>query len=76
MEFPLVTPFKSGATKVARLSIREPTVGDVEISDKEKQRLARMLRLLSLVAELSPDDLRRMATRDYVRLQELLRVFL
>ena len=76
VEFPLATPFEADGATVSRLSIREPNVGDIEIANREKTGLARMLRMLSLVAEISPEALRRVATRDYVRLQGLLEVFL
>lgn len=76
IEFPLAAAVESGGVNVDTLSIREPNIGDVEISNREKDGLTRTMRLLSLVAELPVDDVRRMGTRDYARLQELLEVFL
>lgn len=60
---------RDGAT-VSSLSIREPTVADVEIADKEKSGLARMLRMLCAIADISPDTARALGTHDYARLQE------
>lgn len=76
IEFRLSTPIEPAGRKLDSLTAREPTVRDVEIADKEKTGLGRMLRLISLVAEVSPDDLRGLGTRDYTRLQELLGCFL
>ena len=76
VEFDLSTPIEADGRKLESLSIREPTIRDVEIADQEKTGLARMLRVVSLVAEVSPGALRALGTRDYVRLQEMLGSFL
>lgn len=70
VEFPQATPLQADGTKVARLPIRESTVGDVEVADRERSGLSRVLRMLSAVAELSPEDVRSLATQDYVHLHE------
>ena len=75
VEFSLSTPVEAGS-RLESLSLREPTVADVEIAEKEKSGLARMLRILSLVTDASPDELRALGTRDYTRLQELIGCFL
>ncbi len=46
-------------------------VRDFGIADAEKTCLARTLRSLSLVAEVSLDALRALDTRGYARLQQL-----
>lgn len=73
---PLASPFESGGRTVSELSVREPTVADIELANKESTGLARMLRMLSLVADTAPDDLRKLGSRDYVLLQDLLELFL
>ena len=80
VEFPievgLASPIALGGREVARLSVREPKVGDIEVANKEKNGLARMIRMITLVAELSPGEVSEMGSRDYVLLQDLLEVFL
>lgn len=44
--------------------------------EPREKRLARMIRMVTLVAALSPAEARAMASRDYVLLQELLGNFL
>ncbi|MDE0109583.1 MAG: phage tail assembly protein [Bryobacterales bacterium] len=58
VEFPLATPIEADGATVSSHSIREPVVADVEIAEKEKSALVRMLRMLSLVADASPNELR------------------
>ena len=54
----------------------EPTAGGIEIPNQEKSGLARLIRMVTLGAALSPAEARAMASRDYVLLQELLGNFL
>ena len=80
VEFPiqlqLASPITADGRTVKGLVVREPTVGDIEVANHEKNGLARMIRMVTLVAELSPDEARRMGSRDYVTLQGLLENFL
>lgn len=64
IQFRLSTSIEPGGGKLESLTLREPTVRDIEIADKEKTVLGRILHLLSLVADASPDDLRGLGTRD------------
>ncbi len=56
--------------------MREPTVLDLETSNREKIDFARTLALLANLVELSPDEVRRMGTRDYSRLAGAVAAFL
>ena len=76
IEVDLVTSIEVSGATVSALSVREPTVGDIEVVNKERTGLARMLRMITLIADIPPEDLRRMGSRDYVRVQELLESFL
>lgn len=76
IEYQLATPLQANGRELACLSLREPTVLDLEVSAKERDSLAKTARLLSSVAELTLDDVRRLGTRDYARLSELLAAFL
>ena len=51
-------------------------MADLEIARKEGGGLAQSIRLLSAVADIAPDDVRRMATRDFARLCDLMDPFL
>ena len=72
----LVTPIETGGLTVSELSVREPTVGDIELANKEETGLGRMIRMITLVASLSPEQSRAMGSRDYTRTQETLEAFL
>lgn len=76
VEFGLSSSIKSSGAELESLSLREPTVADLEIAEKQDSGLDRMLRMLSLLADASPDDLRALGTRDYARLQDLVGSFL
>ena len=80
VEFPidveLASPIALDGREVARLSVREPKVRDIEAANKEKSGLARMTRMITLVADLSPGEASAMGSRDYVLVQDLLEVFL
>lgn len=80
VEFPidveLASPIALDGREVTRLSVRELKVGDIEVANKEQNGLARMIWMITLVAELSPGEVSKMGSRDYVLLQDLLEVFL
>lgn len=76
IEYQLATPLQANGRELASLSLREPTVLDLEATSKESDNIAKTTRLLSSVAELALDDVRRLGTRDYSRLSELLAAFL
>ena len=76
IEIALATPIEKGGLAVSQLSVREPTVADIEIANKETTGLGRAIRMITLVASLSPGEARAMGSRDYVRVQETLEAFL
>ncbi len=64
---------EADGTSMNRLTLREPTVSDLEICDKEKDNLAQSIRLLTLISEnpLSPQEVRLLGRRDFSRLRKL-----
>ena len=76
IQYTLLTPITVDGSPCEELTIREPTVADIEASDKDKDSLKKTLRLLSLVCEVAPDDVRRLGTRDYARLSDTVASFL
>lgn len=76
VEFSLSSPIDRPARKLSGLTIREPLVGDIEVASAEGTGLKRMIRMISLVAEISDDEAKAMGSRDYVELQGFLENFL
>lgn len=64
----------SGA-KVTSLKLREPTLEDQLTSQKIGENAEAEVMLITNLAEVSPDDLRQIKMRDFMRLQEALRFF-
>lgn len=64
----------SGA-KVTSLKLREPTLEDQLTSQKIGENAEAEVMLITHLAEVSPDDLRQIKMRDFMRLQEALRFF-
>lgn len=76
IEVSLSTPIEQGGRTVSRVSLREPTVGDIEVANKEGTGLGRAIRMVTLTASLSPGEVRAMGSRDYARVRETLEAFL
>lgn len=72
--YPMLTPLKTEARAkpVTELEVREPTAGEVEIANREAKGTAVVIRIVSLAAGLSVDEVRSMGMRDYSRLSGLL----
>ena len=72
IQITLVTPIAINNVKTDTLSLREPTVGD----SLDVQKLApadddqREVLMLARLADVSPEDLKRMGMRDFRRLQK------
>ena len=79
VEFPiryqLLSPLK-GANGTGDLEMREPTVLDLEISNKESTDIGRSVALLSHLLELTPEEVRKLGTRDFARLSNTVTAFL
>lgn len=57
--------------KVTVIRMREPTVGDQEVSSIQKGTEAqREIAQFASLCELAPDDIRKLPLRDYKRLQD------
>ena len=72
--YPLLTPLESEARAepLAELEIREPKAAEIEAANKERTSTATVMRLVSLAAGLSMDEVRELGLRDYQRLTALL----
>ena len=56
--------------------MREPTVLDLEISNKEGTDIGRTIVLLSNLLELTKEEVRKLGTRDFARLSNTVSAFL
>lgn len=66
----LSRPLEIAGAKVATIRLREPTVADQLATDTGKGTDAqREIALIANLAELAPDDLKRLPMKDYKRLQ-------
>lgn len=59
--------FDGAATSVVLM--REPTAGEIELSQRQKDDGKREVELFANLCMLTPDDVRKLRLRDYVRLQ-------
>jgi len=69
-------PIEVNGERITQLTLRRVTVGDLEIMNRETDDLAKAIRLLSLISELSPDDVRRLDAADFNRISEAVSDFL
>lgn len=77
--FELLTPIKAGDDSLTEITLREPTVGDIEDFDRrqaEKGPVTAMIHLIAKQAKLAPADIRNLGARDLNQLQEYLLSFL
>ena len=74
VQYPLLTPLESDARAepLAELELREPVAREVEAANAEKTGTATVMRLVSLSAGLSMDEVRSLGLRDYNRISSLL----
>lgn len=76
IRYPLLTPIRTDGSELKEVSLREPTVRDIEISQKEKRGLPTVTRMLTLVAEMTPEQVSGMGSRDFSRIEQVLSSFL
>ena len=76
IRYPLLSPIQVDGVELKEVSLREPTVRDIETSQKEKRGLPTVTRLLTLVAEMTPGQVSSMGSRDFSRIEQVLASFL
>ena len=76
IRYPLLAPIRTDGSELKEISLREPTLRDIEVSQKEKSGLPTASRMLTLIADLSPEQVRSMGSRDFARISEVLTSFL
>ncbi|MEM7047002.1 MAG: phage tail assembly protein [Pseudomonadota bacterium] len=72
----LLSPITVDGTEIKDVSVREPTVLDLEVANKEVSELGKTSRLLAQVMNLAPDDIKKLGSRDFSRLGSLVAAFL
>lgn len=58
------------------LTLREPTVMDLEAAARQPDGIAQKVTMIANLAEVSPDTVRKLPTYDYSRLMEIVESFL
>ncbi len=77
VRYRLARPIETAAaTQLDEIELREPTVADLEVAARQKAPMAQKVTIIAHLAEMSPDDVRRLRTRDYARIVELIEAFL
>jgi tail assembly chaperone E/41/14-like protein len=71
----LVRGLQVSGAKVSTLTLREPSLDDQLVSQKAGDNAEAEVALIANLAEVSPDDLRALKMRDFLRLQEALGFF-
>lgn len=71
IDITLARPLNVDGANVKVLRMREPTVADQEVAvDAAGSDASREIAMFANLCEVSPDQIRKMALRDYKRLQE------
>ena len=74
--YKLISPITVDGAELTAISVREPTVRDMEAAYQEKGDLVRSRRMLSLLVDMTPENVRDLGTRDFGRLSGLVAAFL
>lgn len=65
-EFTLKHPIQGdNGREIKTLTVRRPRVKDIEIMEEESTQLKKSIRLLSLLGEVSPEEVRRLDAADF-----------
>ena len=77
VDFDLRAPLDADGRAVAEVSLREPTVADLERADEAGSRgHAKMIHLLADLAGLAPSDIRALSAADYKDMSDTVACFL
>ena len=76
VRFDLLAPIPDGETEIDMVEMREPTLGDIEISSEVKGALPATRRLIAMTSGVDEDTLKGLRARDYRRVNEVLDSFL
>lgn len=72
----LSRPFEMAGTKVTSIRLREPTVADQLAADGKGSDAAREIAMMANLAEISPEDIKRLPLKDYKRVQTAFMLFI
>ncbi len=68
-------PIEVAGEKITNLNLRRVTVGDLELMNKESDELGKSIRLLSLIGEVAPEDVRKLDAHDFSKASEVVADF-
>jgi phage FluMu protein gp41 len=77
--FTLIVPIQAGDEKLTEVTLREPTVADIEQVARDEAKdgaVAALVRLIAKQAKLAPTDIRSMGARDFNQLSGYFKGFL
>jgi hypothetical protein len=69
-------PIQIDGVQIKWLPLRRVIVADLEMMNEEKTELAKSIRLVSLVTEMAPDDIRRLDAADFNQISDQVSGFL
>ena len=71
VDIKLTRAIEADGAKITALRMREPTVADQEVAvDSAGSDASREIMMFANLSEVTPDQIRKMALKDYKRLQE------
>ena len=76
VEIPLLRPVEADGAKLESVTLREPTAGDIELCHRHDYDATRMVHLLAMLGELSPEQVRALKGVDFMRATRLVDAFL
>lgn len=63
-------PINVDGEEIAQVTLRRPTFGDIELFEKEKTDLGKTVKMMTLLAGLSPEAVRKLDVEDFGRIGE------
>jgi len=69
-------PITSNGIEIKSVTLRRITVGDLEVVSPESSELGKSLKLVSMLGELSPEDVRKIDASDFNKFNEAVSDFL
>ena len=76
VEIPLLRTIETGKRTIETVTLREPRALDIETCWKRSGEMTRMVHLVSTLAEMSPDEVRRLKSVDFMRAVRVVGAFL
>lgn len=76
VEITLLRPVEADGAELKAITLREPTGGDIELACRHASEATRMVHLVAMTGDVSPDQVRALKGVDFMRLSRLVGDFL